>query len=86
MSAPGFTPDEVHNRFTYHPPQSEERKKGHEYVRQSCERLAMSFAGNLPHGRELSLAITKLEEAMFWANASLARAQDPNAPQNTQGA
>ena len=28
---------------------------------------------NVPKGREQSLALTKLEEALFWANAGIAR-------------
>lgn len=71
-----MSPDDIHNRFSYHPPKSEERKLNHERVRDGAERLAMSWAGNLPPGRETALAITKLEEAMFWANAALARAED----------
>lgn len=76
-----MSPDDIHHRFAYHPPRSESRKDYHQNVREGVERLAMSWAGNLPHGRELSLAITKLEEAMFWANAALARAEDPDAPE-----
>lgn len=75
-----LSPDDIHNRFSYHPPLSEERKKSHEKVRELCERLAMSLAGNLPQGRETALAITKLEEVMMWSNAALARADDPDAP------
>lgn len=75
-----MSPDDIHNRFAYHPPKSEERKREHENVRDGAMRLAMSWGGNLPPGREAALAITKLEEAMFWANAALARAEDPAAP------
>jgi hypothetical protein len=30
----------------------------------------------VPDGREKSLALTKIEEAMFWANAGIARQPD----------
>jgi hypothetical protein len=35
--------------------------------------LIASFRGNCPPSRELSLALTKVEEALFWANAAIAR-------------
>jgi hypothetical protein len=41
-----------------------------------CLSLARFIDDTLPPGREKSLAITKLEEVMFWANAGLARQQD----------
>lgn len=78
MSGP-LTPDDIHHRFTYHPALSETRQRSHERVRDLCERLAMTLAGNLPRGRELAVAITKLEEVAFWSNAALARAYDPDA-------
>lgn len=79
MGGSPLEPDEIHERFTYHPALSETRRNQHDHVRQLLERTAMSLAGNLPHGRELALALTKLEEAMHWANAGLARATDPEA-------
>lgn len=75
----GMTPDDIHDRFSYHKPMSEERRNAHADVRDLCERAAMKLGRMLPEGREASLAITKLEEVMFWANASLARAEDPAA-------
>ena len=76
---PAMSPDDIHDRFAYHPPQSEERKNAHADVRDICERVAIKLAKIVPAGREMSLAINKLEEVMFWANAALARAEDPDA-------
>lgn len=64
---------ELFNRFDYHPPIAPGRAKEHELVRLACFELAELLTTLLPPGREASLAVTHLEEAMFWANASLAR-------------
>lgn len=68
--------DDLKNRFTYHPPTSDEKVESYMAIRD----LAFRFAGLLdnlcPDSRELSLAITKLEEVVFWANASIARHED----------
>ena len=64
--------DDLENRFNYHKP--DEIKVGqHELVRNECLKLARVIVVTTPEGREQSLAITKIEEAMFWANAALAR-------------
>lgn len=68
-----MTPDDLENRFTYHPPVDEKRAYQHQLVREMCRETAEFFTETLPEGREQSLAVTKLEEAMFWANAALAR-------------
>lgn len=65
---------DIEHRFAYHPPRDEETKNLHEGVRAVCGAAARDFEEGLPAGREKSLAITKLEEAMFWANAAIARA------------
>lgn len=44
-----------------------------EAVRGAMRRAAVTVAESVPEGREHSLALTKLEEAMFWANAGIAR-------------
>lgn len=64
--------DELKNRFNYHPP-NEEKVTKHEFVRNTLFEVAEDFSELLPDSREKSLALTKLEEAMFWANASIAR-------------
>jgi hypothetical protein len=42
-------------------------------MRESCAGLAMFIMDHVPEGREQSIALTKLEEVMFWANAGIAR-------------
>ena len=64
--------NDLANRFTYHSP-DEERAKKHAHIREQCFSLSNLLDSYLPDGREKSLAITKLEEVMFWANASIAR-------------
>jgi hypothetical protein len=65
--------DELDRRFSHHPPPDEDRVKAHEGVRAVLSEVASYLVANTPAGREQSLAITKLEEAMYWANAALAR-------------
>lgn len=64
---------EVERRFRYYPPTTGARAEQHREVRAVIWRTAQFVVGTLPPGRETSLAITHLEEAMFWANAALAR-------------
>jgi hypothetical protein len=42
-------------------------------IRDQAKELALLVASTCPNNREHALAITKIEEAVFWANASIAR-------------
>lgn len=64
---------DLDNRFAFHPARDSGVAERHEAVR-DCLRIAAANLDDLcPDGREKSLAVTKLEEAMMWANAAIAR-------------
>lgn len=64
---------DIEHRFAFHPATTEEKRDEHTSVRQNCRQLADFLNEKLPEGREKSLAITRLEEVMFWGNAAIAR-------------
>ena len=66
-------PSDIDNRFAFHAPPDDEKRNAHASVREHCRALATFLNESLPDGREKSLAITHLEETMFWGNAALAR-------------
>lgn len=58
--------------FTYHPPKGDQADR-YVSIRDTAMGLATLMAGSCPESREFSLALTKLEESVMWANASIAR-------------
>lgn len=64
---------DMDRRFSFHAPPNDEKRDAHTSVRRGCRDLADFLNHKLPDGREKSLAITHLEEVMFWGNAALAR-------------
>ena len=64
--------DELTIRFTYHAPKDGQPER-YEMIRDKAKELALVFNHLCPESREQSLAFTKLEEAIMWANAAIAR-------------
>ncbi len=64
--------EEIDRRFSYHAPKGDQAAR-YENLRSYGRELAVHINTLCPDSREKSLAITALEEAIMWANASIAR-------------
>lgn len=64
--------EELRHRFTYHAPSGQQPE-----VYEQIRGMGFQFAGLIDEwcveSREKALALTKVEEAVMWANASIAR-------------
>lgn len=69
---PPESTNDINNRFTYHAPKGDQAQT-YETIRSEAKGLALLLLEKCPPSRELSLALTNLEQAVFWANASIAR-------------
>ncbi len=67
-----FRTKQIENNFTYHAPK-EGQPRLYEDIRGMVKTTALTLVAICPESRELSVALTKLEEAVFWANAAIAR-------------
>ena len=63
---------QIEKAFTYHPPK-EDQPERYTQLRDAAKAYATLIDGACPDSREKSLAMTKLEESVMWANASIAR-------------
>lgn len=63
---------DLENIFTYHPPKEGQPEK-YAAIRAKAKELAVLVDELCPNSREKSLASTKLEECVMWANAGIAR-------------
>lgn len=63
---------QIENNFKYHSPKEGQPEK-YTAIRGKAKELAHLIDGLCPNSREKSMAITKLEESVMWANASVAR-------------
>lgn len=64
--------NQIENNFMYHSPKDGQTEK-YEEIRAKGKELAYLIDSVCPNSREKSLAMTKLEESVMWANASIAR-------------
>ena len=64
--------EDLANRYTYHAPRPDQIEK-YAVIRANVHSIAQEFVSLCPTSRELALALTHLEEAVFWANAAIAR-------------
>jgi hypothetical protein len=64
--------DDLINRFTYHPPKNDQAER-YQQIRDAGLHFATLVNDMTPPSREQSLALTKIEEAVMHANASIAR-------------
>lgn len=77
MEGPGPSPtgqvnETIENNFRSHE-LSDKNKWASNEIRQAAKRFAYLIERNVPNSREKSLAMTNLEQAVFWANAGIAR-------------
>jgi hypothetical protein len=63
--------DQVEQAFRYHPPQGDQAQR-YESLRGLARDLAIKIIHSTPTGRNQSLALTKLQEAVMHANAAIA--------------
>lgn len=62
----------IEKNFTYHAPKGEQPEM-YAAIRAKAKEFAELVDLTCPDGREKSLAMTKLEESVMWANAAIAR-------------
>ena len=70
------TLERIENNFTYHPPFGGQTER-YVLMRDEAKKLAILMVNKAPESRELSVALTKLEEAVMWVNAAIARNEVP---------
>lgn len=67
-----ITNEELESRFSYHAPKDGQLER-YERIRNKAQMLAAYINEKCPESREKSLSLTKIEEAVMWANAAIAR-------------
>lgn len=78
MEGMHLTYDQLAHRFQFHPADAENTREDHEELRgvllDAADKIVEVTGAS---SREQALAITKLEEALFWATAAIVRGDGP---------
>jgi hypothetical protein len=67
-----FSDEDLNRIFTYHPPKGDQAVK-YEKIRNWALSFATLIQDLSPASRERTHAINKIQEAVMWANAGIAR-------------
>ncbi len=70
------TDQRIENTFQHHPPFGNQLRR-YKLLRDEAKALAYTIVSFTPKSREQSLALTHLEEVVFFANAAIARHEKP---------
>ena len=70
--------DRLNKTFTYHPPNEAQRIRFEE-LRRGAREFGQLLLLNCPPSAEQQLAIRRLQECVFWGNASIAFEPGPEA-------
>ena len=62
---------DLDNIFTYHKPINDQQER-YVAIREKAKELAKLLEASCPESREKSLAFTNIQQAVMWANASIA--------------
>lgn len=65
-------PIAINHNFKYHQPKPGQAEQ-YQNLRDTARELAHMINTLVPDGREQALALTNLEQSIFWANAGIAR-------------
>jgi hypothetical protein len=68
----GFKPEDLDRIFTYHAPKGDQSER-YKAIRDAGRVFADVIARSSPPSSEQTLAIRKIEQAVMWANAGIAR-------------
>lgn len=69
---PGAMAERLERDFTYHAPNQDQIPR-YEGIRDAAKIFARALVKATPPSREQSLALTALDEVVFWSNAAIAR-------------